>query len=121
MANGTTHKLAGGAVGLAVFLVDRNDGSAIINPVASAAAGSFFAALPDIIEPATNPHHRQFFHSLVVFSVIGIGVKKVYNWKPSRAHHKTLRAISLIAGCAYLSHLVLDATTPRSLPILGKL
>ena len=121
MANGPTHKLVGGAVGLAVSLIDSPAERANLNLVASVAAGTFFAALPDIIEPATNPHHRQFCHSVVVFCAIGYGIKKAYHWKPLSERHKTIRTLSLIAGCAYLSHLVLDASTPRSLPLIGKL
>ncbi len=109
-------------VGFAVTAFDESDGrSAAIHPITSAALGSFFGALPDLLEPAiNNPHHRQFCHSLVTVAAIGYGMRRAYLWRPSTDREKFLRGMALIAGGAYLSHLLLDCITPRSLPILGK-
>ena len=36
--------------------------------------GLFFASLPDLIEPATNPNHRKFFHSLTTAGLVCYGM-----------------------------------------------
>lgn len=120
MASGFTHKFVGGLVGLAVA-VTVQDKEQPINPLLAIGTGTAFGELPDILEPATNPHHRQFCHSLVVLATVGYGVKKVYDWKPEDSAGEFWRTIALCAGAGYISHLVLDALTPRSLPVIGKL
>lgn len=82
--------------------------------------GYCFATLPDLIEPATSPHHRQFFHSLLFAGMLGYGLYKLYGWEPETPGQKILRGVGLIAGGAYLVHLALDATTKRSLPLIGR-
>ncbi|MGI2071561.1 metal-dependent hydrolase [Shewanella baltica] len=68
-----------------------------------------------------NPHHRQFYHSVLVLTALGVEIKNLYEWQPEEAMDKYLRGLGLIAGCAYVSHLFCDAITPRSLPLIGKL
>ena len=117
------HSVVGGLSGLAAALYDENEESETIhNPLVATAVGSFFGKLPDILEPALrNPNHRQFCHSFVVVVSIGYGIKKVYEWKPKDEVDALIRGIALFAGAGYISHLLLDASTPRSLPILGKI
>jgi inner membrane protein len=79
------------------------------------------ATLPDLLEPATNPHHRQFFHGVLFAVGLGYGLYKLYEFKPESALGEWLRVAGLIAGGAYLIHLALDATTKRSLPLVGRL
>jgi hypothetical protein len=43
-----------------------------------------------------------------------------YDWKPEDKGSQILRFLTLCAGAGYVSHLVLDGLTPRSLPLLGK-
>jgi len=68
--------------------------------------GSLSARLPDILEPATNPNHRKFFHSILLLLTSGTGTLTLTN--------------SLIkAFCAgYVSHLIADLTTPKGLPLI---
>ena len=89
-------------------------------PAAGLAAGAI-GSLPDILEPAMNPNHRQFFHSWIVFGLIGYLTYKTYKWEPKTNGKKWLRLALLIAEVAYMVHLIMDATTKKSLPILGKL
>lgn len=121
MSDGATHVVVGGLSALGFTLADRDsDGS--VNPALTVGTGIAFAKLPDVLEPAiNNPHHRQFCHSLIVLTAIGYGIKKAYDWRPTDSTDKVLRAIVLSAGIGYISHLLLDCLTPRSLPILGKL
>lgn len=70
--------------------------------------------LPDMLEPAKNPHHRQVFHSLALLSSFLL---------KDKAYEKLLlngqqRVSFDIALGGYTSHLFLDFLTPRSLPII---
>ncbi len=122
MANGKTHLVVGAAVGLTVALADNKKQAVSHHPVTAITVGSLFGKLPDILEPSLgNPHHRLFCHSLLVLTALGVGLKHLYEWQPEEAIDKCLRGLGLIAGCAYVSHLLCDATTPRSLPLIGKL
>ena len=122
MANGKTHIVAGCVAGLAVACIDKDEEKSLAhNPLVAIPVGGIFGKLPDILEPATNPHHRQFCHSIVVLAGIGYGLKKAYDWKPENNKEALCRGLILVAGAGYLSHLLFDATTPMSLPLIGKL
>ena len=123
MANGMTHSVVGGLSGLVVTILDNNkDGDNTHNPLLATSVGTLFGKFPDILEPAqNNPHHRQFFHSLVVLAAVGYGLKKAYKWQPKDNFNSLLRGVILFAGAGYISHLLLDAATPQSLPIMGKI
>ncbi len=121
MSSGKTHLAVGAATGLAIAIVDNKKHKFIHNPVIAPVLGAFFGKLPDIIEPAYHPNHRQFFHSTLTFSAIGFGVYNAYQWEAETGFEKILRGVMLIAGCSYLSHLVCDSTTPKGLPLIGKL
>ena len=123
MPNRNTHLIAGGLSGLIVAMFDKNDNyETVYDPFLAAAVGAVSGRLPDILEPALrNPHHRQFFHSFVVLGAAGSGLKKVYEWKPEDNLEALLRRVLLFAGVGYISHLLLDAATARSLPIIGKI
>jgi membrane-bound metal-dependent hydrolase YbcI (DUF457 family) len=76
--NGPTHRLVAGAAA-AVYLShqEQKRGVATGAPIAGGLLCSILTALPDIIEPATSPHHRQFFHgiafaALLVLTAVGI-------------------------------------------------
>ncbi len=122
MPNGPVHRLvAGTAIGLTVAAEEAKRGEATFKPLAVGGLGALLGTLPDVLEPATNPNHRQIFHSLAAFAVIGYGAKKLYEWEPTTSFDTLLRA-GLLVGCgAYLIHLGMDALTPRSLPLVGKI
>lgn len=89
-------------------MVDR-----VIETLGAAAFGLFGGILPDAIEPATTPNHRAFFHSK---TVLGAGVLVAAN----EADARTPAARIMCAGYAgYISHLVLDAGTPKGLPAIA--
>lgn len=121
MANGRTHTLVGAGAGLAVALSVRDKHQGEQSPVFGAIMGAFAGKLPDIFEPALNPNHRQFFHSIAFLGAAGYSLKKVYDWEPQDGLQKAIRMLVLCAGAGYISHLLLDATTPKCLPLLGKL
>jgi membrane-bound metal-dependent hydrolase YbcI (DUF457 family) len=110
--------------------------------------GSYYGSrLPDIIEPALSPKHRRSFHSLVAGLSACAGERKLSNkwitWCRSKADYyrreqckstvsnayKLLYflieiVLRILAGIlsgliyGYLSHVVLDAATPNSVPII---
>lgn len=90
------------------------DGSAFAMGLASAALPS----LPDLLEPANNPNHRRFFHSVVFLAGLAHAMHRVYRWEAEEDWEKLARAVLLIGGAAYLGHLALDAMSPKSLPLI---
>jgi membrane-bound metal-dependent hydrolase YbcI (DUF457 family) len=121
--NGPTHQIAGAITALAVTQTDASQKwCALHHPAIAIPAGIFLGTLPDIIEPALgNPNHRQFFHSVTVLCVLTAGIYKTYHWKPQNEIEKLIRCVMLVGGTAYISHLILDALTSKSLPLVGKL
>lgn len=73
----------------------------------------FGSILPDIIEPAFDYDHRDFFHSvgfakflvvaLVISIILGLSIDE-----------RILYIVSI--SCGYLLHLFLDSLTPMGLP-----
>ncbi len=118
MANRAEHQIWGAAVGILVATKNKETPEWLANPISGALVGSFAGRIPDLIEPATSPNHRQFFHSWMFLGLLGYGLKEVYDWQPDDKLLKVLRSTALIVGAGYLSHLVLDALTKRSLPII---
>lgn len=125
MPNAKQHAIVGAAVGGGLALlyelsksVDPNDRRSVWQRVdwgrvaAYAAVGLAIGLLPDILEPATSPNHRKFFHSIAMMGLTGFGSlgEHTERW-PAESREKT----RICAG-AYVSHLLLDAMTRKSLP-----
>lgn len=120
MACAVAHRtVAGTLIGIAIAYDESQTGRSTVWPITGGGLGALFGTLPDILEPAHHPHHRQFFHSLFFAAVLGYLWYKLYKWKPEEAWQQTARMIGLIAIGAYLIHLAMDATTPKSLPVVG--
>jgi membrane-bound metal-dependent hydrolase YbcI (DUF457 family) len=73
--------------------------------------------LADLLEPASNPNHRKFAHSILV--AIGLVMLIGLIWRNSifNSEEHSLALGGLIV--AYLSHLMLDSTTPKGIPLVG--
>lgn len=116
------------AHGLAAFITvatasaaeERRRGVSTLRPLVDGLVASVATGLPDKLEPAVNPNHRQFFHSLFFAGVVGYGTYKAWQWEPTDDWQKLARWVLLIGGAAYLTHLALDFTTTKSLPVFGK-
>ncbi|OMH28074.1 metal-dependent hydrolase [Motiliproteus sp. MSK22-1] len=122
MPNGVAHQLAGVCTGIGVCLLDKkSEASPVINPVTSAMIGGICGKLPDLLEPAIHPNHRQFFHSVALLGTMTYSLKRIYDWEPETDLKKVLRSVLIIGGTAYVGHLVLDSLTKKSLPTIGKL
>jgi membrane-bound metal-dependent hydrolase YbcI (DUF457 family) len=79
----------------------------------AAAIGAVGGLLPDLLEPASHPNHRQFFHSYFAGALLihANGHISRNTQIPAAAR----RALHLASG-GFLSHLLADAQTPKSLP-----
>ncbi|MHA1278521.1 MAG: metal-dependent hydrolase [Candidatus Helarchaeota archaeon] len=81
----------------------------------SAALGSFVALFPDIIEPATNPNHRGFFHSVTLGLLLILLTSLTLT---SEEIEENIKLLFGVTGSSYLSHLLLDCGTKKGLPLL---
>lgn len=70
---------------------------------------------PDIIEPATNPNHRGFFHSIAMLRLLAYARDKT--WQAQNLVEEQKHLISTLLD-AYASHLLSDSTTQKGLPLL---
>ena len=87
----------------------------LLKSIAIGAIGGFAAStLPDILEPATNPNHRKFFHSLTFAGLMLYGNHKLKNSQLPEELKQAFNALSI----GYGLHLGADLTTPKSLPII---
>ena len=84
--------------------------------LAGCALGALTGIVTDKIEPATNPNHRGFFHSIIFWFVLSVAAYKTLLEQDVDCLCKQLVVIGF-AG--YSSHLMLDMQTPKSLPFLG--
>jgi membrane-bound metal-dependent hydrolase YbcI (DUF457 family) len=122
MACAFAHRLVAGVViGIAVGYKESQTGKSTGWPFVGGGLGALLGTLPDILEPAVHPHHRQFFHGLLFAAILGYLGYKLYKWKPEEPWQEVARMVSLIAIGAYLIHLTMDAATPKSLPMVGGL
>lgn len=122
MANAAAHRL-GAAVTLAIAAAheDAKNGVKTSRPFVAACIGATCGTLPDLLEPAIHPNHRQFFHSLLCAGLIGTGLYGLYKWKPETDGEEILRFLLLVAGGAFLTHLAMDAFTSKGLPLMGRI
>ncbi|SRR5258708_11608448 len=92
-------------------MIENQNGQPTAKPLVGAAIAACATNLPDVIEPAIHPHHRQFFHGVVFAAGVGYGMYRLYEWDPTEDWQETLRFVLLVCGAAYLIHLALDAFT----------
>ena len=120
MASGRVHAIAGFVGGVAIAAHEsRKTGQSSLDIFTSGGFSALATRLPDVLEPAVNPNHRQFFHSLLFSAVVGKFTYECYQWKPETQTEELIRYLLLLAGSAYLVHLLLDFGTPKGLPIIG--
>lgn len=122
MPNGVDHKVFAAACVGGLAIADWKDSDHWAkHPAIAAITAAGCGTLPDLLEPAIHPHHRQFFHSLLFAAGMGFALFKLYEWEPETDGEKLVRALALAGGGAYLVHLAMDSLTRRSLPLIGKL
>lgn len=115
--------------------------------IGGALGGAIGGKLPDVLEPAIHSWHRSTAHSLATAATLGVTAARSISSLQDRCrtnalHHEALserapgelvrvwhrfiaflwRLLSgVVAGlpAGYISHLALDACTPRCIPLLG--
>lgn len=122
MANAIAHRtVAAVLAGVAIFNIEAKEGKQTFAPIGGSILAAICTNLPDKLEPAIHPHHRQFFHSLFFAGLVGYGMHKTYEWNPDAEFDKFMRFCLLVAGAGVLIHLAIDSATPRSIQFLGRL
>lgn len=134
MPNGKTHVIAGVVCGaftsVAIQHQIEKDNVNFGQVLLASGVGGVTGKLPDVLEPATNPHHRQFFHSFAFGALLGwVGVKGYKKLKERRSRVKNtldnsfdtidlLLVVAIIVIAVYILHLIMDGFTPKGLPII---
>lgn len=116
MADRAQHIVTGAVVGSLVYAglsIYRQEPISPGGCLAALVLGGLAGSLPDLLEPASSPNHRAFFHSLVAGGFLVASNASVRK-SQLPLEEKDLWS-SLIFG--YLSHLVLDGGTPKGLPL----
>jgi hypothetical protein len=132
--NGGTHIIAGALIGGAASVVlqkklhepERIDlGQVLLTSGSGAVAGR----IPDLLEPATNPNHRAFFHSWLFGGLLGFGITEFWKSMRHKREERTANGIEDISGTeivlligmvvllAILLHLIMDGFTKKGLPL----
>lgn len=118
MPNRDIHMIAAGALGIGYYLFQNKQknqpvtlGEILLVGGASALAG----CVPDMIDVATSPNHRGIAHSVGVSGSLLRIFWDMIRDNPNLNDKEKAFWHSIIFGCG--SHLVLDATTPKGLPI----
>ena len=108
------------AFAIVSLIKHQNPAARLPHPCFAALVAALASGLPDVLEPANNPHHRQFCHSAVFAALITLGMKKLYDWIPTTPGEVLIRDTLLSIGFGYMAHLGADATTAMGLPFVGK-
>jgi membrane-bound metal-dependent hydrolase YbcI (DUF457 family) len=119
MARLRVHAGWGAVAGLGAYLGYKwftGEKMTFMGAFASACGGAIIACLPDILEPATDPNHRALFHSITSLAAIAIGDVYCLN---SENVSPDMKVAVFVASVAYGSHGVIDAMTPKMLPVVG--
>jgi inner membrane protein len=118
MPNRAAHAILGGIFGVGAYLAYaklKGQDPSVAGIIETGVVGAGAAILPDILEPAIDPNHRSFFHSWAALGVLasaavtGVRSPKLLN---------EVKPAVLAAAAGYGSHLLADATTPKSLPLI---
>ena len=135
MPNGKIHNKAGTILGATTYLLIQNNSEQkekvdFGELLLSSGIGLSTARIPDILEPATNPNHRAFFHSFVFGGILCFA--GVYAWKDLQARryereamgiqqcskYEILDVVIVIGAGSILLHLFMDGFTKKGLPFI---
>jgi len=133
-------------VGTLAAVLAAGDHRGMASALGGAIGGWVGGMAPDVLEPATSGHHRDFAHSVAggalflnpslfalatqwrekgealenAASAMDDAVPERENllFRAFALHFAAGALVGFLAG--YVSHLVLDATTPRGIPLLGQ-
>lgn len=121
MPNRTQHALVGAAIGASLNLLKQCIQSQLeparefdwAELAVYTAGGAATGILADVLEPATSPNHRAFYHSVVFGATTLYATHGPHSdeWDPES------RALLRTMSYCYLSHLVADSTTPKGISL----
>lgn len=129
MPNSKTHMLSGTILG-GLVMIGSDLRKRMFNPIKillGIGISALASRLPDILEPATSPNHRRFFHSVAFLALVTIaccGVwKKLQRMGEERETESTALSelvvtLFLVGLLCVVLHLILDSSTRKSLPII---
>lgn len=118
MASRISHVGAGAAVGLGAYALWKlfvGERLTLKGALLSALGGALVACAPDVLEPALHPNHRSLAHSLTALVSLLAANGKVISSQGVSPIGKTA---TVVLSAGYLSHLGLDALTPKGLPLV---
>ena len=118
--NTEEHLFVGGLIGLGGYVLFKLANQKPLNffeAVLFSIGGAIAGILPDLLEPATNPNHRSFFHSIISLSTITAGNGAIWDSINQSLTDDQKAAISILSA-SYCSHLVTDGMTKKGLPII---
>ena len=126
---------------------DQKELAILIEGVGGFFGGRLGGLIPDLIDPPINPNHRSVGHGVLPNLTVGLlAFNRLDDWqrwfrdfateqldlreRATDAFEQILRTVAwavchFIAGAiagylaGHTSHLILDAGTPRSLPVIG--
>ena len=94
-----------------------NPGEMIAMGLVGYGVGSLAGALPDVLEPAYHPRHRDIWHSWTTGAMLVAGAKKL-NDHPAIPELGKLLTNTAVTG--YVMHLCADSQTPVGIPWLTR-
>lgn len=120
MSNGATNQWTTAVVeGVVCIHAERDEQIKSARPIVGALLAAKLTKLSDILEPFIHPNYRQFFHRIAFTSLLFIAGYKAYKWKPDSPLEEAIRFALMLGIGAYGVNLLLDASTPKSLPLIG--
>lgn len=127
MASQARHLQTGaivGAIALAIYDLKRQSNEKrlvidwqqiIMQAGLGVVVGALAGILPDILEPANYPGHRQILHSETIFCLCIFLIAKI---KMDYQLNENLKNILICSLSGYISHLFEDSQTSSVLPLI---
>jgi membrane-bound metal-dependent hydrolase YbcI (DUF457 family) len=112
------HAVVGGLAGASFYAVERTFSDKEIvrdDAIAHFMFGALAGSLPDILEPPLHRRHRRFFHSYFTLGATALALASIDDLKDASRENKLMLKAML---SAYMTHLLLDSTTPKGLPAI---
>jgi len=121
MANRNFHLTIGGISGGGRYLLDisnKKENIHIGELMASILGGVLGGVIPDYLDPPTSPNHRALAHSVSLGGGLIYKIDYIFKFIDDLDIPCFIKCFlkSFIVG--YLSHLVVDSRTTKSLPLL---
>lgn len=129
MPNSKIHMLSGTILG-GLVMIGTDLRKKTFNPIkifVGMGISALASRLPDILEPATSPNHRGFFHSVVFFVLLALLCAWIWKKLKSVGENEEAQPITLnelllmflfVGLLCVILHLLFDSFTKKSLPLV---